>query len=81
MGPLKALYLFICPCVFFFLKNGLDEAKSQMPPVNAPPPEQNGNRDSSSDTQSQRSPDGSEDGDSSQSKSQHIGYRDDYYLL
>lgn len=67
--------------MFFFLKNGLDEAKSQMSPVNAPPPEQNDNRDSGSETQSQRSPDGSEDGDSSQSKSRHISYGDDYYLL
>lgn len=63
----------ICICVWF-IQSGLGDTKSQMLPVNSSLPEQNGIRDSSSETQSQRSPDGSEDGDSSQSKCRHISY-------
>ncbi|KAM6950114.1 liprin-beta-2 isoform 4-T4 [Lycodopsis pacificus] len=50
-------------------KSGLDEPRSQMLPVNSSLSEQNVSGDSSSsEIQSQKSPDGSEDGDSSQRK-------------
>ncbi|XP_063738048.1 liprin-beta-2 isoform X2 [Eleginops maclovinus] len=49
-------------------KIGLDDTRSQTLPVNSSLSEQNGSGDSSSEIQSQRSPDGSEDGDSSQRK-------------
>lgn len=52
----------------FFLKSHSEESKCQTPPANSSPPEHNGIRDSSIESQSQRSPDGSEDGDSSQSR-------------
>lgn len=60
-----------CICVWF-IQNGLDDTRSQTLPVNSSLSEQNGSGDSSSEIQSQRSPDGSEDGDSSQSKSRFI---------
>ncbi|XP_034730623.1 liprin-beta-2 isoform X7 [Etheostoma cragini] len=53
-------------------KSGLDDTSSQTPPVNSSLSEQNGSRDSSSEIQSQRSPDGSEDGDSSQIKLEKV---------
>ncbi|KAK5935174.1 hypothetical protein CgunFtcFv8_020559 [Champsocephalus gunnari] len=53
-------------------KNGLDETRSQTLPVNSSLSEQNGSGDSSSEIQSQRSPDGSEDGDSSQRKLEKV---------
>ncbi|XP_049421147.1 liprin-beta-2 isoform X2 [Epinephelus fuscoguttatus] len=52
-------------------KSGLDDTRSQTLPVNASLSEQNGSRDSS-EIQSQRSPDGSEDGDSSQRKLEKV---------
>ncbi|KAL3065361.1 hypothetical protein OYC64_015519 [Pagothenia borchgrevinki] len=53
-------------------KNGLDDSRSQTLPVNSSLSEQNGSGDSSSEIQSQRSPDGSEDGDSSQRKLEKV---------
>ncbi|XP_075879665.1 liprin-beta-2 isoform X5 [Nelusetta ayraudi] len=47
-------------------QNDAEDSKCQTLPANSSAPEHNGIRDSSSETQSQRSPDGSEDGDSSQ---------------
>ncbi|XP_049904979.1 liprin-beta-2 isoform X6 [Epinephelus moara] len=52
-------------------QSGLDDTRSQTLPVNASLSEQNGSRDSS-EIQSQRSPDGSEDGDSSQRKLEKV---------
>ncbi|XP_076593634.1 liprin-beta-2 isoform X1 [Chaetodon auriga] len=49
-------------------KCSLGDTRSQTLPVNASLSEQNGIADSSGENQSQRSPDGSEDGDSSQRK-------------
>ncbi|XP_047437361.1 liprin-beta-2 isoform X2 [Mugil cephalus] len=49
-------------------KSGLSDSRSQTLPVNSSLSEQNETGDSSSEIQSQRSPDGSEDGDSSQRK-------------
>ncbi|XP_019109818.1 liprin-beta-2 isoform X2 [Larimichthys crocea] len=49
-------------------KSGLGDTRSQTLPVNSSLSEQNGIEDNSSEIQSQRSPDGSEDGDSSQRK-------------
>lgn len=66
-----SIFFCICICVWF-IQIGLGDTTSQVLPVNSSLPEQNGIRDSSSETRSQRSPDGSEDGDSSQSKSRHI---------
>lgn len=57
-------------CVWFwFIQSDPGDNRSQTLPVNSTLSEQNGAGDSSSEIQSQRSPDGSEDGDSSQSKS------------
>ncbi|XP_039651823.1 liprin-beta-2 isoform X5 [Perca fluviatilis] len=53
-------------------KSGLDDTRSQTLPVNSSLSEQNGSEDSSSEIQSQRSPDGSEDGDSSQRKLEKV---------
>ncbi|XP_028430486.1 liprin-beta-2 isoform X5 [Perca flavescens] len=53
-------------------KSGLDDTRSQTLPVNSTLSEQNGSGDSSSEIQSQRSPDGSEDGDSSQRKLEKV---------
>ncbi|XP_031702296.1 liprin-beta-2 isoform X3 [Anarrhichthys ocellatus] len=53
-------------------KSGLDEPSSQMLPVNSSLSEQNVSGDSSSEIQSQKSPDGSEDGDSSQRKFEKV---------
>ncbi|KAF3832554.1 hypothetical protein F7725_026219 [Dissostichus mawsoni] len=53
-------------------KNGLEDTRSQTLPVNSSLLEQNGSGDSSSEIQSQRSPDGSEDGDSSQRKLEKV---------
>ncbi|XP_078106377.1 liprin-beta-2 isoform X2 [Sander vitreus] len=53
-------------------KSGLDDTRSQTLPVNSSLSEQNGSGDSSSEIQSQRSPDGSEDGDSSQRKLEKV---------
>ncbi|KAM8893669.1 liprin-beta-2 isoform 3-T3 [Spinachia spinachia] len=50
-------------------KSGAEEPRSPMPMVNSVPSEPNVSEDSSSEIQSQKSPDGSEDGDSSKSKS------------
>ncbi|XP_077941395.1 liprin-beta-2 isoform X7 [Gasterosteus aculeatus] len=50
-------------------KSGVEELRSQMPIVNS---EQNVSEDSSSEIQSQRSPDGSEDGDSSKRKMEKV---------
>ncbi|KAF7211863.1 transcript variant X3 [Nothobranchius furzeri] len=47
-------------------KNGLDDSRSQTLPVNSSLLERNGIGDSGTDIQSQKSPDGSEDGDSFQ---------------
>ncbi|XP_071385104.1 liprin-beta-2 [Centroberyx affinis] len=55
-----------------FLQSGTADTRSQTLPVNSSLVEQNGNRDSSSDSQSHRSPDGSEDGDSSQRKTEKV---------
>lgn len=60
----------VCICVRF-MQNGLSDPRSQTLPTNSSLSEQNEIGDSSSEIQSQRSPDGSEDGDSSQSKSKH----------
>ncbi|XP_056134546.1 liprin-beta-2 [Lampris incognitus] len=49
-------------------KSGQAETRSRTLPVNTFLPDQNGDRESGSDTQSHRSPDGSEDGDSSPKK-------------
>lgn len=57
-------------CVF--MKNDAEDSKCQTLPANSSPPEHNGIRDSSSETQSQRTPDGSEDGESGQSR--HTGH-------
>lgn len=69
----------ICICVRF-IQGGLGDTRSQTLPVNSSLSEQNGIGDSSTEIQSQRSPDGSEDGDSSQSKARHInsGYAGRY---
>ncbi|XP_068439431.1 liprin-beta-2 isoform X2 [Clinocottus analis] len=53
-------------------KSGLDEPRSQMLPVNSSLSEQSVSGDSSSEIQSQKSPDGSEDGDSSQRKFEKV---------
>ncbi|XP_037605371.1 liprin-beta-2 isoform X3 [Sebastes umbrosus] len=53
-------------------KSGLDDSRSQTLPVNSSLSEQNSSGDSSSEIQSQRSPDGSEDGDSSQRKLEKV---------
>ncbi|XP_035855315.1 liprin-beta-2 isoform X8 [Sander lucioperca] len=53
-------------------KSGLDDTRSQTLPVNSSLSEQNGSGDSSSEIQNQRSPDGSEDGDSSQRKLEKV---------
>ncbi|XP_069549732.1 liprin-beta-2 isoform X1 [Brachyistius frenatus] len=53
-------------------KSGLSDTRSQTLPVNSCLSEQSGAGDSSSEIQSQRSPDGSEDGDSSQKKSEKV---------
>ncbi|XP_042359263.1 liprin-beta-2 isoform X6 [Plectropomus leopardus] len=52
-------------------KSGLDDTRSQTLPVNSSLSEQNESRDSS-EIHSQRSPDGSEDGDSSQRKPEKV---------
>uniref|UniRef100_A0A8C5DTH1 Liprin-beta-2-like n=1 Tax=Gouania willdenowi TaxID=441366 RepID=A0A8C5DTH1_GOUWI len=49
-------------------KSSLGDSRSQTLPITSSSSEQNGIEDSSSDVQSQRSPDGSEDGDCSQRK-------------
>ncbi|XP_026234615.1 liprin-beta-2 isoform X2 [Anabas testudineus] len=49
-------------------KSGLGDIRSQTLPVNSSLSEQNGIRDSGSEMQQQQAPDGSKDGDSSQSK-------------
>lgn len=54
------------------IQSVLCDTKSQTLLVSSSQPEQSGTTDNSSETQSQRSPDGSEDGDSSQSKSRNI---------
>ncbi|KAL6113201.1 ppfibp2 [Pungitius sinensis] len=51
-----------------FQKSAVEEPRSQMQIVNSSPSEQNLSEGSSSEIQSQRSPDGSEDGDSSKRK-------------
>ncbi|XP_071344332.1 liprin-beta-2 isoform X3 [Trachinotus anak] len=53
-------------------KSGLDDTRSQTLPVNSSLSEQNGIGGSSSEIQNQRSPDGSEDGDSSQRKLEKV---------
>ncbi|KAM9366580.1 liprin-beta-2 [Symphorus nematophorus] len=53
-------------------KSGLADTRSQTLPVNSSLSEQNGIGDSSCEIQSQRSPDGSEDGDSSQRKLEKV---------
>ncbi|XP_039994286.1 liprin-beta-2 isoform X2 [Xiphias gladius] len=53
-------------------KGGLGDTKSQTLPVNSSLSEQSGIGGSSSEIQSQRSPDGSEDGDCSQRKSEKV---------
>ncbi|XP_036952129.1 liprin-beta-2 isoform X2 [Acanthopagrus latus] len=53
-------------------KSDPGDNRSQTLPVNSTLSEQNGAGDSSSEIQSQRSPDGSEDGDSSQRKSEKV---------
>ncbi|XP_059180028.1 liprin-beta-2 [Centropristis striata] len=53
-------------------KSVLDDTRSQTLPVNSSLSEQNGSGDSSSEIQSHRSPDGSEDGDSSQRKLEKV---------
>ncbi|XP_029904402.1 liprin-beta-2 isoform X2 [Myripristis murdjan] len=53
-------------------KSGHAEPRSQTLPVNSSLLEQNGNRDSSSDTHSHKSPDGSEDGDSNERKTDKV---------
>lgn len=53
-------------------KGGLGDTRSQTLPVNSSLSEQNGIGDSTSEIQSQRSPDGSEDGDSSQRKLEKV---------
>ncbi|XP_035806680.2 liprin-beta-2 isoform X6 [Amphiprion ocellaris] len=53
-------------------KDGLGDTRSQTLPVNSSLSEQNGTGDSTTEIQSQRSPDGSEDGDSSQRKLEKV---------
>ncbi|XP_051236419.1 liprin-beta-2 isoform X9 [Dicentrarchus labrax] len=53
-------------------KSGLGDTRSQTLPVNSSLSEQNGIGDSSSEIQSERSPHGSEDGDSSQKKLEKV---------
>ncbi|XP_018523549.1 liprin-beta-2 isoform X1 [Lates calcarifer] len=53
-------------------KNGLDDTRSQTLPVNSSLSEQNGIGGSSGEIQSHRTPDGSEDGDSSQRKLEKV---------
>ncbi|XP_070692335.1 liprin-beta-2 isoform X2 [Pempheris klunzingeri] len=53
-------------------KTGQGDTRSQTLPVNSSLSEQNGAGDSSSEIQSQRSPNGSEDGDSSQRKLERV---------
>ncbi|XP_034044770.1 liprin-beta-2 isoform X2 [Thalassophryne amazonica] len=53
-------------------KSRLSDSRSQTLPVTSSPSDQNGTGDSSSEIQSQRSPDGSEDGDSQQSKLEKV---------
>ncbi|XP_056268512.1 liprin-beta-2 isoform X2 [Pseudoliparis swirei] len=53
-------------------KTGLDDSRSPMLPVNSSLSEQRVSGDSSSEIQSQKSPDGSEDGDSSQRKFEKV---------
>ncbi|XP_029284392.1 LOW QUALITY PROTEIN: liprin-beta-2 [Cottoperca gobio] len=53
-------------------KSGAHDTRSQTLPVNSSLSEQNENGDSSSEVHSQRSPDGSEDGDSSQRKLEKV---------
>lgn len=55
-----------------FTQSPLGDTRSQTLPVNSSLSEQNGAVDSSSEIQGQRSPDGSEDGDSGQSKSINV---------
>lgn len=54
------------------IQSGLGDGRSQTLPGNSSLAQQNGIGDSSNETQLQRSPDGSEDGDYSQSKSRRI---------
>ncbi|KAM4592664.1 liprin-beta-2 isoform 5-T5 [Odontesthes bonariensis] len=53
-------------------KSGLSDSRSQTLPVNSSLSEQSGNGDSGTEIQSQKSPDGSEDGDSSQRKLERV---------